>query len=117
MYFHRLKEKSKKIENCYLLTGPEDSDKVKTIRTLLQRTKSSIPNDLNKINQKVQLKHSFEIMHQPLCENLKIQGEVCEKRCKKRHFIVPKSDVFACFQGKDAVGIIEFNDLQQRLTL
>ena len=47
-----------KIENCYLLAGPEDYDKIKTIRTLLLRTKSFIPNDLNKDNQTVQLKHS-----------------------------------------------------------
>ena len=38
-----------KIENCYLLAGPEDCDKIKTIRTLLLRTKSFIPNDLNKV--------------------------------------------------------------------
>ena len=100
-----------KIENCYLLAGPEDCDKIKTIRTLLLRTKSFIPNDLNKVNQTVQSKRSLEIMHQPLCQNLKIQG-VCEKRCKKRHFIVPKTDVFASFQNTDAVGIIEFNVCQ-----
>ena len=33
----------------------------------------------------------------------------CEKRCKKRHFIVPRSDIFAIFQNTDAAGIIEFN--------
>ena len=36
-------EKTKKIENCHLLVGPEDHDKYKTIRTLLARTKSAIP--------------------------------------------------------------------------
>ena len=51
-------------------------------------------------------------MHQPLCQNLKIQGVCDEKRCKKRHFIVPKTDVFASFQNADAVGIIEFNVCQ-----
>ena len=68
--------KASAIENCHLLVGPEDSDKLKTIKTLLFRTKSPIPSDLNKVNKQVQLKRSLEIMHQPLCQNLKILGKV-----------------------------------------
>ena len=101
-------ENSKKpIENCHLILGPKDVDKFKTIKNLLSRTRSNLPENLNKMYQMAEQDKFQRAKHENLCDIVKLKGCCDEMRCKKRHFLNKTEDNFLNLNSD--TGVIEFS--------